>query len=96
MSQLDEIQVLPRVADIVALPGIGTDGGTAPSYEVISVRYEYTQPSTVDPLSLSSVIVSVKRSNREGKMEIPVKDKQQPSGGRGCMSSNVRRETARD
>jgi hypothetical protein len=63
MSQLDEIQVIPRVGEIVALPGIGTDGAPAPSYEVISVRYEYTPPSAVDPLSLSSVSVSVKGSN---------------------------------
>jgi len=33
MSQLDEIQIIPRVGEIVALPGIGTDG-TPPSYEV--------------------------------------------------------------
>ena len=63
MSQLDEIHVIPRVGESVALPGIGTDGAPAPSYKVISVRYEYTPPSAVDPLSLSSVTVSVKRSN---------------------------------
>jgi hypothetical protein len=63
MSQLDEIHLIPRIGEIVALPGIGTDGAPAPSYEVISVRYEYTPPSAIDPLTLSSVTVSVKRSN---------------------------------